>query len=85
MKFREITACSKLQVPKIKYGHQSNIGSISKFKMTSDIFLIHGIFRTMKYSDVGRYLDPCQTYCKVFGKMFQATIIFTGRSFVDHF
>ena len=40
-------------------------GSISKIKVTSDIFLIHGIFRTMKYSNVGRYLDPCQTYCKV--------------------
>ena len=79
-------ACSKLQVPKIKYGYQINkTGSISKIKMTSDIFLIRGILRTMKYSNVGRYLDPCQTYCKVFGKKFQAIIIFAGRSFLDHF
>ena len=60
-------------------------GSISKIKVTSDIFLIRGIFRTLKYSNVGRYLDPCQTYCKVFGKKFQAIIIFAGRSFLDHF
>ena len=43
-------------------------GSISKIKVTSDIFLIRGIFRTLKHSNVGRQLDPCQTYCKVFGK-----------------
>ena len=85
-KFREITACSKLQVPKIKYGYQINkTGSISKIKVTSGVFLIRGIFRTLKHLNVGRYLDPCQTYCKVFGKNFQAMIIFSGRSFVDHF
>ena len=39
-------------------------GSTSKIKVTSDIFLIRGIFRTLKYSNVGRYLDPCQTYLK---------------------
>ena len=83
---REITPCSKLQVPKIKYGYQINKkGSISKIKVTSDIFLIRGIFRTLKYSNVGRYLDPCQTYCKVFGKKFQAIIIFPGSFFLDHF
>ena len=60
-------------------------GSISKIKMTSDIFLIRGILRTMKYSNVGRYLDPCETYCKVFGKKFQAIIMFAGRSLLDHF
>ena len=59
--------------------------SILKIKVTSDIFLIRGIFRTLKYSNVGRYLDPCQTYCKVFGKKIQAIIIFTGHSFLDHF
>ena len=80
------TACSKLQVPKIKYGYQINkTGSISKIKMTSDIFLIRGILRTMKYSNVGRYLDPCETYCKVFGKKFQAIIMFAGRSLLDRF
>ena len=60
-------------------------GSISKIKVTSDIFLICGILRTMKYSNVGWYLDPCQTYGKVFGKKFQAIIILAGRSFLDHF
>ena len=49
------------------------------------MFLIRGIFRTLKYTNVGRYLDPCQTYRKVFGKKFQAIIIFAGRSFLDHF
>ena len=53
--------------------------------MTSDIFLIRGILGTLKYSNVGGYLDPCQTYRKVFGTKFQAIIIFTGRSFLDHF
>ena len=60
-------------------------GSISKIKVTSDIFLIRGIFRTLKYSKVGRYLDPCQTYRKVFGKKFQPIFIFAGRTFLDHF
>ena len=59
--------------------------SILKIKVTSDIFLVRGIFGTLKYSNAGRYLDPCQTYCKVFGKKFQAIIIFAGRSFLDHF
>ena len=81
-----MTACSKLQVPKIKYGYHINKkGSISKIKVVSDIFLIRGIFRTLKYSNVGWYLDPCQTYRKAFGKKFQAIIIFAGRSFLDHF
>ena len=60
-------------------------GSVSKIKVSSDIFLIRGIFRTLKYSNVAQYLDPCQAYCKVFGKKFQATIIFAERSFLDHF
>ena len=60
-------------------------GPISKIKVTSDIFLIGGMLRTMKYSNGGRYLDPCQKYCKVFEKKFQAIIIFAGRSFLDHF
>ena len=60
-------------------------GSVSKIKVSSDIFLIRGIFRTLKYSNVAQYLDPCQAYCKVFGKKFQATIIFVERSFLDHF
>ena len=42
--------------------------SISKIKVTSDIFLIRGIFRTLKHSNVGRCLDHRQTYCKAFGK-----------------
>ena len=76
----------KVTSTKIKYGYQINKkGSISKIKVTSDIFLIRGIFRTLKYTNVGRYLDPCQTYRKVFGKKFQAIIIFAGRSFLDHF
>ena len=49
-------------------------------KVTSDIFLIRGVFKTLKYSNVGRYLDPCQIYCKVFGKKFHAIIIFLGHS-----
>ena len=53
------------------------------FKNLCDIFLICGIFRTLKYSKVRRYLDPCQAYCKVFGKKFQAVIIFAGCSFLD--
>ena len=36
-------------------------GLISKIKVTRDIFVIRGILRTVKYSNVGRYLDPCQT------------------------
>ena len=76
----------KVQVPKIKYGHEINKkGPFSKINVSSDIFLIRGIFRTLKYSNVGRYLDPCQTYCKLFGKKFQAMIIFAGRFFLDHF
>ena len=39
--------------------------SASKINVTSDIFLIRDIFRTLKYSNDRRYLDPCQTYCKV--------------------
>ena len=60
-------------------------GPISKIKVTSDIFLIGGMLRTMKYSNGGRYLDPYQTYCKFFERKFQAIIIFAGRSFLDHF
>ena len=59
--------------------------SVSKINVTSDIFLIRDIFRTLKYSNDRRYLHPCQTYCKVFGKRFQAIIIFAGHSFLDHF
>ena len=59
--------------------------SILKIKVTSDIFLVRGIFGTLKYSNAERYLDPCQTYCKVFRKKFQAIIIFAGHSFLDHF
>ena len=69
-------ACSKLLVPKIKHSHHiSKKRSISKIKVTSNIFLICGTFRTLKYSNVGRHLDLCQTYRKVFGKKFQAIII----------
>ena len=60
-------------------------GSISKIKVTSDIFLIHGILRTMKYANGRRYINPCQTYCKVLGKKFHAIIIFAERSFLDQF
>ena len=59
--------------------------SISKINVTSDIFLIRDIFRTLKYSNVGRYLDPCQTYCKIFGEKFQVIIMLEGLSFLDHF
>ena len=83
---RDITACLKLQVPKIKHDYQIHKkGLISKFKMTSDIFLIRGIFRILKYSNVGRYLGPCQTYRKFCRKNFQDIIFFAGRSFLDHF
>ena len=60
-------------------------GSISKLTGTIDIFLIRGIFRTSKPSNVGRYLDHSPIYCKVFGKTFQAIIIFAGRFFLNHF
>ena len=60
-------------------------GSISKIKVTSDIFLIRGIFRTLNYSNFGQYSDPGQTYRKVFGKKFQTINIFAGRYFLDHF
>ena len=33
-----------------------------------DIFITRGIFTTLEYSKVRRYLDTCQTYCKIFGK-----------------
>ena len=33
-----------------------------------DIFKIHGIFRTLDYSKVRRYLHSSQTYCIVFRK-----------------
>ena len=73
-------------MPKLKYGYQINKKGLNfKIKVTSDTFLIRGILRTMKYSNGRRYLNPCQTYCKVFGKKFHAMIIFVGRSFLDHF
>ena len=65
---------------KIKYGYQIKRKS-SRINVTCsntnlyyepwhvrnpNIFLMHGIFRTLEYSKVQRYLDPCQTYCKVF-------------------
>ena len=50
-----------------------------------DMFIIRGIFRTLEYSKVRRYLDPCQSFCKVFGKKFHAIITFAERSFLDHF
>ena len=60
-------------------------GSISKIKVNSDIFLIRGIFRTLKYSNVGWYLDPCETYClwkKVLGyNCFCSTLLL--RSFLE--
>ena len=39
-------------------------------------FSIPGIFRNPVYSKVPWYLDPCQTYCSVFGKQFLPIIIF---------
>ena len=45
-------------------------GSIAKTKVTSDKFLIRGIFRALKYSDVGQYLVHYQTYREVFKKKF---------------
>ena len=61
-------------------------GSISKIKVTIDIFLVRGIFRILIYSNVGGYLDLCQTYCKVvLEKKFQVIMAFAGRSFLDYF
>ena len=34
--------------------------------MNPDMFIIRGIFKTLEDSKVPRYLDPGQTYCKVF-------------------
>ena len=104
MKFREITACSKLQVTQIKHGYQmKKKSSISKVNVACsnadlfslyyepwlvrnpDMFIIRGIFRTLEYSKVRRYLDPCQSFCKVFEKKFHAIIAFAERSFLDHF
>ena len=71
---------------KVKYDYQINKkSSISKISVTSDIFLICGIFRILKYSNARWYLIHYQIYCKVFGKRFQGIIIFAGRSFLDHF
>ena len=71
---------------KVKYDYQINKkSSISKISMTSDIFLICGIFRILKYSNARWYLIHYQIYWKVFGKKFQGIIIFAGRSFLDHF
>ena len=39
-------------------------------------FSIPGIFRNLVYSKVPWYLDPCQTYCSVFGRYFLPIIIF---------
>ena len=39
-------------------------------------FSIPGIFRNPVYSKVPWYLDPCQTYCSVFGRYFLPIIIF---------
>ena len=43
------------------------------------IFLIRGT-RTLEYSKVRQYLDPCQTYSNVFQKKFQAIIILRNAS-----
>ena len=43
---------------------------------------------SLVYSEPGniqKIIDICQTYCSVFGKEFQATTTFAGRSFLDHF
>ena len=62
-------------------------GSISKIKVTNDTFPVRRIFRTLKYSNVGRYLDPCQTYCTVFVKKVTGYYYFCRtllpRSFLD--
>ena len=33
-----------------------------------DIFIIRGIFGTLEYSKIRRYLHACQIYCNVFRK-----------------
>ena len=50
MKFLEITACSKLQVPKTKYGYQ--VKARAQF-----LNMPNGIFRTLnkKYSEYSEY------------------------------
>ena len=60
---------------------------IIKLTNSNTNFLMCDMFKTLKYSNVGSYLDPCQTYYKVFGKTFQPIIIFAGQghSFSDHF
>ena len=40
------------------------------------IFIIHGIFTTLEYSKVRRYLHSSQIFCDVFRKQFQAIISF---------
>ena len=40
------------------------------------IFIIRGIFTTLEYSKVRRYLHSCQIFCDVFRKQFQAIISF---------
>ena len=42
-------------------------------------FSIPGIFRTLTYSKVRRYLDLCEAYWKI------VPSIFPGLSFLDHF
>ena len=42
---------------------------------------------SLVYSELGhiqKFIDICQTYCSVFGKEFQATTTFAGRSFLGH-
>ena len=44
------------------------------------IFIIRGIIRTLEYSKVWQYLNPCKIFFNVFQKL-----VFAKLSFLDHF
>ena len=50
-----------------------------------DIFIIRGIFRTLEYSKVRRYLHPCQIFVVSFGNSSRLYLLFAKHSFLDHF
>ena len=74
----KITTCLKLQVPhqkKKKNGYQiKRKSSISKINVAYSKTNLFSTYYESWYArnpdKVPRYLDPCQTYYKVFGKSF---------------
>ena len=48
-----------------------------------DVIIIRGIFITLEYSEIRRYLDPVRHNVKSLVKI-PPIIIFAGHSFLDH-